>query len=125
MAGRRKAVTDLERALKGEVLAGQRFVAENDPAYMELFATFLSGSFGRSDNQVDQRTRELLIIAIQAVRCDLDIVRSHIRRSLAIGTPPKMILETLEIAGLAGGVGALYSGAAVLAEELREAGLSL
>ena len=113
-----------ERQMQGEMLAGQRFLAENDPEYMQGLSVFLAGLFGRSDNLVGPQMREMLILAVQASSANWDIVRSHIRRALAIDTPPKMILETLEIAGMAGGAGALYGGAAILGEELEATGRS-
>lgn len=111
-----------EKALRGEVLPGQRFVAEHDRVYMAGMANFLQTIFNREDNLVTPQMREMIIIAIQAAAGDWDVVRAHIRRAWAIDVPPKMILETLEIAALAGGVGALYGGAAVLGEELKAAG---
>jgi len=111
-----------EQAMHGEISLGQRFVAESDPTFMEAFVGFSGPMFARPDNLITAEVREIVIISIQASLGQWEPVRGHIKRALVDGVPPKMILEGLELAAMAAGVGKLFGGAEILAEELEAAG---
>ncbi|HZO37350.1 MAG TPA: carboxymuconolactone decarboxylase family protein, partial [Solirubrobacteraceae bacterium] len=100
-----------EQAMHGHVAPGQRFVAEKDPEYMEAFLAFTTKLFTRPGNEISPEVREVIVIAIQAALGAWDPVRGHTRRALVNGVSPKMILEGMEIAAMAAGVGALFGGA--------------
>lgn len=95
-----------------------------DPPYLDAYSQFRTSVLAR--NPLDDRTRELVSIAVDASVTHLYIpgLRTHIRRALEIGVTPEEILAVLEMVALVG-VQSVAVGGQVLLEEAAERGRSV
>lgn len=87
-----------------------------DPSYLDAYTEFRNRVLSR--NPLDDKTRELVSIAVDASVTHLyqPGLRTHIRRALDIGVKPEEILAVLEMVGLVG-VQSVAVGGQILLEE--------
>jgi alkylhydroperoxidase/carboxymuconolactone decarboxylase family protein YurZ len=104
-----KLIEKMKSERGGKITETHEYLAKHDvdfgARFDELFALLMT-----KDTKLPIRTKELITIAILAVKSQYDAVRTHVDRSLKIGVTESEILEALELAMFYGGTEALIQG---------------
>lgn len=74
----------------------------------------LAGHVIRSDDELSRKTRELILVALACAKDQVDPCADHIRDALAHGATDDEIVETIQLASLAGGAWGIKTGSKAL-----------
>lgn len=111
---------ELKSKLMGITNKGHEAISEFDPDYVKAVMEFyLHYSMEREGSVLPRKTKELIIMVVSASKSSQEGVRLHMKRALLAGASPKEVLEALQAAAIPGGLPIMWTGAEVLAEELK------
>ncbi|WP_083735966.1 carboxymuconolactone decarboxylase family protein [Mycobacterium sp. MS1601] len=95
-----------------------------DPAFLQAYTTFSSVPWRSGHNHLDDKTKELIFIAVDAAATHMYApgVRQHIKAAFVAGATPAEIMEVIELTSTLG-IHAMNIGVPILAQVLLEKGL--
>ncbi len=117
-----KGVDILEklRQERGFVQRSREIWARFNPRSLELYHEMFMHVM-EERKRIDRRTKELIIIAIDAANLYETGLKVHFRSALKMGITPEEIFEVLETAAVVNGVHALSVSLPILDDVLKEA----
>lgn len=111
---------ELKGRLMGVTNKGHEAIAEFDPDYLKsVMEYYLHQVMAREGMVLPRKTKELIIMSVNAAQSRFDGLRIHLKRALLSGATPKEVLEALQAAAIPGGLPVMWQGSGILAEELK------
>lgn len=122
---RKKSLQRTKKGLMGITHLGHKAIASFDSEYLDKVNEFyIDYTIERKGAVLPRKTKELIIMAVCSAMARFRGTRLHMRRALIAGAAPKEVLETLQTAAIPGGLPIMWTGAEILAEELKNLKIS-
>lgn len=83
---------------RGYLLTSHRFMATEDPEYIELYEQFIQEILSK-DKALTKKEKELLTVAMDAVLNYLPGLHTHMIRAFQVGATKAEVVEAIEVAG--------------------------
>ena len=95
-----------------------------DPEFLDAYKDFSSVPWRANHNHLDDKTKELIFIAVDAAATHMYApgVRQHIKAAFRAGATPREIMEVIELTSTLG-IHAMNIGVPILAQVLAEQGM--
>jgi len=105
------------RQKRGYVYPWQEYLAREDPTFVEAYERMWD-TIGARSVVLDEKTKQLILIAVVCSRLDDVAMRTQIARGLRLGLTPTEIYEAIEVAFLPSGALTLVHGIKALVDQL-------
>lgn len=114
---RKLAALVAKRGGQGSAHQYHRILAEMGDDVFDAYDGWYSiAMLGRSQDGLDARTRELVVVALAALGRDGDALQMHAKKAINMGVSPSELYEAVLITGVTGGMPCLKVALPALAE---------
>lgn len=115
-----KSLQKIKKGLLGITNAGHEALAKFDSEYLDKINEFyIEYTIQREGASLPRKTKELIIMTVCSALAHFRGTRIHMKRALLSGATPREVLEALQTAAIPGGLPIVWTGAEILAEELK------